>query len=143
MPEPTSLYTAQSTHGTTLSVGSTTVYIKDYPDLGGKPELIETTTLADVNQTFIPGIQTYSDFSFTANYESSVYSAIKTAGETAIANNEPIACSVNFMALSSAGTGTSTGSVSFYAFPSVFITGGGVNEVRNMTITLTPTSEIS
>ena len=30
--------------------------IKDFPDLGGSPEMLETTTLSDNMQTNIPGI---------------------------------------------------------------------------------------
>ena len=31
--------------------------IKEFPDLGGAPEMLETTTLSDKMQTYIPGIQ--------------------------------------------------------------------------------------
>ena len=33
------------------------VDIKSFPDLGGAPELLETTTLSDSMQTYIEGIQ--------------------------------------------------------------------------------------
>ena len=42
--------------------------IKDFPDLGGAPEMIETTTLSDNMQTYIPGIQSLDALEFTANY---------------------------------------------------------------------------
>lgn len=51
--------------------------IKDYPDMGGKPETIETTTLSDEVQTNINGVQKLDSFEFTSNYIKSVYDAMK------------------------------------------------------------------
>ena len=45
--------------------------IKDFPDLGGAPEMLETTTLSDSMQTYIPGIQSLDGLEFTANYTKS------------------------------------------------------------------------
>ena len=42
--------------------------IKDFPDLGGEPEMLETTTLSDPVQTFIMGIQSSDSMAFTMNY---------------------------------------------------------------------------
>ena len=42
--------------------------IKDFPDLGGSPEMLETTTLSDKMQTYIPGIQSSEAMEFTCNY---------------------------------------------------------------------------
>ena len=42
--------------------------IKDFPDLGGAPEMLETTTLSDSMQTFIEGIQSSDALEFTCNY---------------------------------------------------------------------------
>ena len=42
--------------------------IKEFPDLGGDPEMLETTTLSDNMQTYIAGIQSLDALSFTANY---------------------------------------------------------------------------
>ena len=39
--------------------------IKDYPDMGGTPEAIETTTLCDEMQTFIEGIKSNEQLAFT------------------------------------------------------------------------------
>ena len=36
------------------------VDIKEFPDLGGEPEMLETTTLSDNMQTYIAGIQSVS-----------------------------------------------------------------------------------
>ena len=42
--------------GTSEITWSKLIDIKDYPDLGGTPEMLETTTLSDGSQTYIPGI---------------------------------------------------------------------------------------
>ena len=57
---------AISTYGVTLKWGASAsavtkeVDIKDFPDLGGAPEMLETTTLSDAIQTYILGIQSNS-----------------------------------------------------------------------------------
>lgn len=45
------------------------VIIKDYPDMIGDPNLIDTTTLSDSQQTNILGIKTSSVLPFTVNLE--------------------------------------------------------------------------
>lgn len=42
--------------------------IKDFPDLIGTPNNLETTTLSDAQQTFIPGIKQSDTMTFTSNY---------------------------------------------------------------------------
>jgi hypothetical protein len=65
---------AISTQGVTLKWGtsatslSKVVDIKDFPDLGGAPEVLETTTLSDQIQTYIMGIQGSGMMEFTCNY---------------------------------------------------------------------------
>jgi hypothetical protein len=65
---------AISTQGVTLKWGSSAtslskvVDIKDFPDLGGAPEALETTTLSDDMQTYIMGIQGSDLMEFTCNY---------------------------------------------------------------------------
>ena len=51
--------------------------IKDFPDLGGAPEMLETTTLSDPMQTFIPGIQSLDALEFTANYTKDAFDSLK------------------------------------------------------------------
>ena len=72
---------ALSTYNTTLKYGETSadteIIIKDYPSLLGKRSSLETTTLKDDAQTFIPGIrQQEESFDFTANYDKAVLAAI-------------------------------------------------------------------
>ena len=72
---------ALSTYNTTLKYGETSadteIIIKDFPSLLGKRSSLETTTLKDDAQTFIPGIrQQEESFDFTANYDKAVLAAI-------------------------------------------------------------------
>jgi hypothetical protein len=50
--------------------------IKDFPDLGGAPEMLETTTLSDSMQTYIEGIQSLDALEFTANYTKEDYAKL-------------------------------------------------------------------
>ncbi len=114
--------------------------IKDFPDLGGSPELLETTTLSDSMQTYIPGIQSLDALEFTANYNLADYTALKAmeGTETDFA--------VWFGGTESGGTLTPTGSDGKFEFTgslSVFASGGGVNEVVDMTITIAPSTPIT
>lgn len=116
------------------------VDIKDFPDLGGAPEMLETTTLSDNMQTYIPGIQSSDALEFTANYTSTDFTTLKAleGTETKFA--------VWFGGTESGDTVTPTGSdgkFEFEGYLSVFPVGGGVNEVVDMTITIAPSSPIT
>jgi hypothetical protein len=73
---------AISTQGVTLKWGTTAtslskvVDIKDFPDLGGAPEVLETTTLSDQIQTYILGIQGSGMMEFTCNYTKTDFQAV-------------------------------------------------------------------
>lgn len=128
----------------TASSGSTTysklVDIKDFPDLGGAPETLETTTLSDKMQTYIEGIQSNEALTFTANYTEDDYDTIAALAGV----DTPFA--VWFGGTESGGTVTpdgSDGKFSFNGTISVFATGGGVNEVVEMTITIVPSTVIT
>lgn len=129
--------------GTTSS--STTTWeklidIKDFPDLGGAPELLETTTLSDKMQTYIPGIQSNDALEFTANYTKADY---ETLADLADAEEE---YAVWFGGTESGGVVTPDGSNGKFAFKgtlSVHVVGGGVNEVVDMNITIAPSTVIT
>jgi len=116
------------------------VDIKEFPDLGGAPEMLETTTLSDNMQTYIPGIQSLDALEFTANYTKADFTALKALD--GVENN---------YAVWFGGTGegenlTPTGSDGKFEFKgqlSVFPVGGGVNEVVDMTITIAPSTPIT
>ena len=53
------------------------VDIKDFPDLIGDPNLLETTTLSDAAQTYIPGIKSMDLMTFTINFTKTDFQACK------------------------------------------------------------------
>ncbi len=114
--------------------------IKEFPDLGGAPEMLETTTLSDRMQTFIAGIQSLDALEFTSNYDFTEYKTLKAKeGKTAH-------YAVWFGGTESGDTVTPTGSDGKFKFDgqlSVFPVGGGVNEVHDMTITIAPSTPIT
>ena len=104
--------------------------IKDFPDLGGAPEMLETTTLSDKMQTYIPGIQSLDALEFTANYTKADFTKLK-----ALEGKEE-----------TGGVLTPTGSDGKFEFKgqlSAFPVGGGVNEVVDMTVTIAPSTPIT
>lgn len=114
--------------------------IKEFPDLGGAPEMLETTTLSDRMQTYIPGIQSIDSLEFTANYTLAEYQKLKKIEGT----EKEFA--IWFGGTEAGDTVTPTGSDGKYAFKgqlSVYVNGGGTNEVVEMTITIAPSSVIS
>ena len=138
----TSTYKTFLMHGT--GTGTITyeklVDIKEFPDLGGDPEMIETTTLSDKMQTFVMGVQSNEGLTFTANYDKTAYQALKALE----GNQENYA--VWFGGTESGGVLTPTGSEGKFSFTgelSVHVTGGGVNEVRDMSIMIAPSTVIT
>ena len=114
--------------------------IKDFPDLGGSPETLETTTLSDSMQTYIPGIQTLDALEFNANYTKEDFDTLKALEGT------EMYFAVWFGGTVSGSTVTPTGTDGKFEFKgqlSVFPTGGGVNEVVGMTITIAPSTPIT
>ncbi|WP_392885893.1 phage tail protein [Eubacterium limosum] len=63
-----STYQTYLYHGTTKEAMTKLVDIKEYPDMIGDPELLETTTLSDPAQTNILGVKAVDLLQFTANY---------------------------------------------------------------------------
>lgn len=114
--------------------------IKDFPDLGGSPEMLETTTLSDSMQTYIPGIQSLDALEFTANYTKTDFDTLKAL------EGKDTYFAVWFGGTVAGGVPTPTGSDGKFNFKgqlSVFPVGGGVNEVVDMTITIAPSTPIT
>lgn len=114
--------------------------IKDFPDLGGAPEMLETTTLSDKMQTYIPGIQSLDALEFTANYTKTDFAKLK-----ALEGKEE-SYAVWFGGEETDGVLTPTGSDGKFEFKgqlSAFPVGGGVNEVVDMTVTIAPSTPIT
>lgn len=113
--------------------------IKEFPDLGGEPELLETTTLSDKMQTFIAGIQSLDGLNFTANYDKTKFAELKAL------EGEQHSFAVWFGGTESNGVLTPTGSEGKFSFDgelSVYPVGGGVNEVVDMNLTVAPSTPI-
>ena len=113
--------------------------IKSFPDLGGAPEMLETTTLSDRMQTYIAGIQSLDALDFTANYDKGDYQkCLDLEGK-----NEEYA--VWFGGTGSGEDFAPTGDHGKFTFSgelSAYPTGGGVNEVVDLNITIAPSTEI-
>ena len=114
--------------------------IKEFPDLGGDPEMLETTTLSDNMQTSIAGIQSADGLAFKANYDVDEYKKLRAL----MGKQEDYAVWFG-------GTGDppnlvptgDKGKFSFKGELTVFPNGGGVNEVVDMSITIAPSSVIA
>ena len=137
---------ASSTYKTFLmKKGTGTTYeklvdIKDFPDLGGSPEMLETTTLSDSMQTYVEGIQSQDALEFTINYDLDTYETLLAlkGTETEFA--------VWFGGTESAGAVTPTGSegkFNFKGYLSVKVVGKGVNEVKEAIISIAPSTPIT
>lgn len=116
------------------------VDIKEFPDLGGEPEMLETTTLSDNMQTYIAGIQSLDGLTFTANYDMEDFQTLKAL------EGEENDYAVWFGGTGDAGSLTPDGSNGKFSFKgqlSVFPVGGGVNEVVDMSITIAPSTPIT
>lgn len=115
------------------------VDIKSYPDLGGAPELLETTTLSDKMRTNILGIQANENMDFTCNYTKEDYTKIQALEGT----EQDLA--VWFGGTESGGVVTPTGSEGKFSFKgnvSVYANGAEVNAVRDMTVTAAASTPI-
>lgn len=136
---------AISTYKVFLMKKDTSIYqklvdIKEFPDLGGEPEMLETTTLSDNMQTYIAGIQSLDGLTFTANYDMTDFQKLK-----ALEGKEE-EYAVWFGGTDGAGSVTPDGSNGKFSFKgqlSVFPVGGGVNEVVDMSISIAPSTPIT
>ena len=118
----------------------TLIDIKSFPDLGGAPEMLETTTLSDAMQTYIPGIQSLDALEFEANYTKEDFAKLK-----ALEGKEQ-QYAVWFGGTGEGETLTPTGSDGKFKFKgqlSVYPVGSGVNEVVNMNINIAPSTPIT
>ena len=116
------------------------VDIKDFPDLGGAPEMLETTTLSDNMQTYVEGIQSLDALEFTINYDLETYKTLQALKgvETEFA--------VWF-----GGTGDganlvptgSEGKFNFKGYLTPRVVGKGINEVKEAIISIAPSTPIS
>lgn len=125
--------------GSTGNTYEKLIDIKEFPDLGGDPEMLETTTLSDKMQTYIAGIQSLDALAFTANYTLTDYKTLLAlAGKTE-------SYAVWFGGTESGGVLTPDGSNGKFKFDgqlTAYPTGGGVNEVVDLNISIAPSTPI-
>lgn len=126
---------AITTYGITLKWGTNPesltkkVDIKDFPDLGGAPELLETTHFLNPAQTFVLGIQSMDAMEFTANYTKSDYEAVLADA------NKKLYYALEF------GIDGSEGVFEWQGEHTVWVTGAGVNAVVEMKIGIAPSTK--
>ena len=114
--------------------------IKDYPDFLNDINTIDVTNLQNAMHTYILGLaDTGGDMAFTANYSKSDYSAIKAL------ENTPQYLAIYFGGTESQGTVTPSGDDgkwTFQGYVKVGIVGKGVDEAREMTIHVVPSTDM-
>jgi len=126
-----------NTIGTVLKYGATDITlaklcaIKDYPDLGGAPEMIEITDLDDDTQRFLLGVQSIGAMEFTANYSKTAFDAITANSRAA-----------GFYSLEF-GTAGADGIFKWQGQHVVYVVGGSVNGAREMKITIAPSTKVT
>ncbi len=140
MSTPTSTIDSYLLKGTgTTPTWGILLPIKEYPDLGGAPENVDVTTLSDKMRHYVPGVQDNDAFEFTCNYDKTDYQTVAalegTETQFAVGFGKTVA------------TNTTTiggeGLFKFKGYISVYANGGGVNDARDMTVTITPTTDIT
>lgn len=129
----------QSTNGTTYT---DIVPIKDYPDFLNNVNTIDVTNLQNEMHTYIMGLlDTGGDMAFTANYTAADYQTVKALDDGTEKN-----LAIWFGGTKTGGTVTPTGvdgKWSFKGMIKVGIVGKGVDEAREMTIHVVPSSDMT
>lgn len=122
-----STYGIELKWGTSAEAVEKVVDIKDFPDLIGDPEMLETTTLSDGQVTNIPGIKGADMLTFTCNYTSADFAAVNDEA------NKPLFYELAF----------SDGSkFTWQGQHTCGLPGKGVNEVVDFTINIAASSPV-
>lgn len=111
---------------------------KTDPDQSSAPEPLQTTTQSDNAHTYIPGLRSNEQKQYTLNYDLVTYKAIKALEGQELDVAEWFGAAADGI--------TPDGHDGKYAgkgYLDVFWNGGDVNNVRNMTVVLTPTQELT
>ena len=112
--------------------------IKDFPDMFGDPEQIQTTTLTNKKHTYVPGVQDSDGLlNFLANYDAQDFAKVENDKGT------EAFFAVWFGEDSNGDPDGHDGKFSFKGFPFVKLNGKGVNDVREMTVGIVPTTEVA
>lgn len=121
------------------------VDIKSTPDVGSAPNMLETTTLSDDMQTFIPGIIQLdsSGLQFTANYTKTDYATLKSQASYDEGTSGPAHYAIWFGVSSTGSPDGHDGKFSFDGRLTPTVNGVGVDEVVEMTISIAPATPIA
>lgn len=133
------IFLMQKASGTGTSY-SKLIDITSFPDLGGAPEMLETTTLSDGAQTYIAGIESRDAMEFEANYTKEDYTKLKALEGTEGSFSIWMGGTVSNGVVTPTGT---DGKYDFKGHLSVYINGGSVNEVVKMTVSIAPSTAIT
>ena len=116
------------------------VDVVSFSDIGGQPEMLEATTLSDGAQVFISGVESRDAMEFECNYTKADYDKLKALEGTEGSFSIWLGGTVSNGVVTPTG---SDGKYDFKGYPSVYINGGGVNEVVKMTLTIAPSTAIT
>ena len=122
-----STYMATLEWGETADAVKKVIDIKEFPDLMGEPNMLETTTMSDAAQTFIPGIKSMDSMSFTYNYDKTTFAAVKADEGKSLFYKLGFSDGSNF---TWQGSHVAT------------MSGAGVDEVVNAGISIAPSTEV-
>ena len=127
--------------------------IKEFPDLGGEPEMLQTTTLGDKAHTYIEGIQSMDALTFTTNLyfgdettKGSFLYIKKTYDSTSDSHDFAIDFVKDPTGTGKAGEaegGTVLLRAKWTGQLSIWVNGGGVDEVVSCTISISPSTPIT
>lgn len=136
---------ASSSYKSFLMIGDGGTYsklvdIKEYPDMGGSPNMLDSTTLSDGMQQQVPGVKQADALEFTHNYDPDDYDTIN-----ALDDGKTHKFALWLGGTETAGIATPDGSEGKFTFEgkiSVYMTGAGVDDVREMKSTIALASVI-
>lgn len=124
---------------TTLSY-SKVIDITSFPDLIGTPERIDITSLSDAQRVYIAGIQDRDDMTFNANYTAENFTAVHDL------EGHIYEYALWFGATGDVGSEEPDGSDGVFEWTGDIragVSGGGVNEAVQMTVTCTPSTVVT
>ena len=119
--------------------------IKDYPDIGGEPDTVEITDLTNRFHRNLKGVQTNDSKAFLANFIPEVYETLLDFVEDDEATPGKYSVWFGDEWDEDEDDYVPTGSFGKFSFDgqlAVYLNGKGVNEAREMTIVITPSTPI-
>ena len=136
-----STYKTYLMYRTTTAVSySKVIDITSFPDLIGTPERIDITSLSDAQRVYIAGIQDRDDMTFNANYTAENFTAVHDL------EGHIYEYALWFGATGDVGSEEPDGSDGVFEWTGDIragVSGGGVNEAVQMTVTCTPSTVVT